>query len=71
MALLRCNGCFASSLQVICIVGSGVFMFLLKIAHRVLMGVRSGEFAGQSSTVTPGSLNQLLVPLAERAGAGK
>ncbi len=26
------------------------------------MGFRSGEFAGQSSTVTPWSLNQLLVP---------
>ncbi len=28
------------------------------------LGFRSGEFAGQSSTVTPWSLNQLLVPLA-------
>ncbi len=33
------------------------------------MGFRSGEFAGQSSTVTPWSLNQLLVPLAVWAGA--
>ncbi len=32
------------------------------------MGFRSGEFAGQSSTVTPWSLNQLLVPLAMWAG---
>ncbi len=33
------------------------------------MGFRSGEFAGQSSTVTPWSLNKLLVPLAVWAGA--
>ncbi len=34
-----------------------------------LPGFRSGEFAGQSNTVTPWSLNQLLVPLAVWAGA--
>ncbi len=33
------------------------------------MRFRSGEFAGQSSTVTPWSLNQLLVPLEVWAGA--
>ncbi len=38
-------------------------IFLLTIPHRFSMGFRSGEFAGQSSTVTPWSLNQLLVPL--------
>ncbi len=67
VALLRCNGStgyFDSSLQVICIVGSGVSHL-----HRFSMGFRSGEFAGQSSTVTPWSLNQLLVPLAVWAGA--
>ncbi len=42
---------------------------LLTIPHRFSMGLRSGEFAGQSSTVTPWSLNQLLVPLAVWAGA--
>ncbi len=36
-------------------------IFLLTIPHRFSMGFRSGEFAGQSSTVTPWSLNQLLV----------
>ncbi len=36
---------------------------------RFSMGFRSGEFAGQSSTVTPWSLNQLLVHLALWAGA--
>ncbi len=39
-------------------------IFLLTIPHRFSMGFRSGEFTGQSSTVTPWSLNQLLVPLA-------
>ncbi len=73
VALLRCNGspcCFDSGLRVICIVGS--LIFLLIIPHRLswtYMGFRSGEFAGQSSTVTPWSLNQLLVPLAVWAGA--
>ncbi len=28
-------------------------IFLLTIPHRLSMGFRSGEFAGQSSTVTP------------------
>ncbi len=70
MALLRCNGrpgCFYSSLQVICIVGSGVSHLLLD--HRFSMGFRPDEFAGQSSTVTPCSLNQFLVPLAVWTGA--
>ncbi len=39
-------------------------IFLLTILNRLSMGFRSGEFAGQSSRVTPWSLNQLLVPLA-------
>ncbi len=44
-------------------------IFLLTIPHRFSMGFRSGKFAGQSSTVIPWSLNQLLVPLAVWAGA--
>ncbi len=44
-------------------------IFLLTIPHRFSMGFRSGEFAGQSSTVTPWSFNQLLVLLAVWAGA--
>ncbi len=35
-------------------------IFLLTILHRFSMGFRSGEFAGQSSTSTPWSFNQLL-----------
>ncbi len=44
-------------------------IFLLTITHRFSMGFRSGEFAGQSSTPTPWSFNQLLVLLAVWAGA--
>ncbi len=44
-------------------------IFLLTIPHRFSMGIRSGEFAGQSSTPTPWSFNQLLVLLAVWAGA--
>ncbi len=48
-------------------------IFLLTIPHstppiRFSMGFRSGEFAGQSSTPTPWSFNQLLVLLAVWAG---
>ncbi len=42
---------------------------LLTIPHRFSMGFRSGEFAGQSSTPTPWSFNQLLVLLAVWAWA--
>ncbi len=56
VALLRCNGrsgCFNSGLQVICIVGSGVSHLPLDNTWQFSMGFRSGEFDGQSSTVTP------------------
>ncbi len=43
--------------------------FPLDNTHRFSMGFRSGEFAGQSSTQTPWSFNQLLVLLAVWAGA--
>ncbi len=44
-------------------------IFFLTISHRFFMGFRSGEFAGQSSTPTPWSLNQIWVLLAAWAGA--
>ncbi len=44
-------------------------IFLLTISNRFSLGFRSGEFAGQSSTPTPRSFNQLLVLLAVWAGA--
>ncbi len=71
VALLRCNeaqvaliAAFSSSVML----GLVSLNFLLTITHRFSLGFRSGEFAGQSSTVTPWSLNQLLVPLAVRTG---
>ncbi len=72
VALLRCNeaqvaliAAFRSS----ALLGLVSLIFFLIIPHRFSMGFRSGEFAGQSSTVTSWSLNQLLVPLAVWAGA--
>ncbi len=50
-------------------VGLLFLIFLLSIPRRFSMGFRSGEFAGQSSTPTPWSFNQLLVLLAVWAGA--
>ncbi len=55
--------------QVSALSGLVSLIFLLTIPDRFSMGFRSSEFAGQSSTVTPWSLNQLLVPLAVWAGA--
>ncbi len=72
VALLRWYGSpgfFDSGLQLICIFGLLFLIFLLTIHHRFSMCFRSGEFAGQSSTPTPWSFNQLLVLLAVWAGA--
>ncbi len=72
VALLRCNGspvCFDSGPSghlhcwVWCLTSSSWQN------PRFSTRFRSGEFSGQSSTVTPWSLNQLLVPLAVWAGA--
>ncbi len=46
-----------------------LFLILLLIIPRRFSMFRSGEFAGQSSTPTPWSFNQLLVLLAVWAGA--
>ncbi len=46
-----------------------LFLIFLLTIHIFSMGFRSGEFAGQSSTPTPWSFNQLLVLLAVWAGA--
>ncbi len=57
VALLRCNetqvaliAAFRSS----ALLGLVSLIFFLTIPHRFSMGFRSGEFAGQSSTVTHG-----------------
>ncbi len=67
MALLRCNEAQVALIAVFrssALLGLVSLIFLLTIPDRFSMGFRSGGFAGQSSTVTPWSLNQLLVPLA-------
>ncbi len=72
VALLRWYGSpgfFDSGLQLIYICWSLVSHFPLDNTNRFSMGFRSGEFAGQSSTPTPWSFNQLLVLLEEWAGA--
>ncbi len=71
MALLWCNG---RQVALIAAFRSSALLGLvshlpLDNTHRFYTGFRSGEFAGQLSTVTTWSLNQLLVPLALWAGA--
>ncbi len=72
VALLRCNEdqvallvAFRSSALLVLV----SLIFLSTIPHRFSLGFRSGKFAGQSSTVTPWPLNQLLVTSAVWAGA--
>ncbi len=65
VALLRHYWAFSSSVLL-----NWLFLiFLLKISHRFHMGFRSGELAGQSSTVISWSANHLEVVLALQAGA--
>ncbi len=58
-------GAFSSS----ALLGLAYRIFLFTIPHRLSMGLRSGEFAGQLRTGIPWSLNQVLVALALCAGA--
>ena len=51
------------------LVGLMFLIFLLAMPHIFSIEFRSGEFAGQSGTVIPWSLNQVLVVLAVWAGA--
>ncbi len=72
MTLLRC--CEAQVSLTVAFSSSVFFgllflIFLVTIPHRFSMGFRSGEFAGQLSTPTPWSFNQLLVLWAVLAGA--
>ncbi len=72
VALLRWYGSpgfFDNGLQVICIVGSGVSNLPLAQYHIDSLWGSGQGVCWQSSTVTPWSLNQLLVPLAVWAGA--
>ncbi len=73
--LWHCSGLMEAQVVLIAafrsstLLGLVSLIFLLTILHRFSLGFRSGEFADQSSTVTPWPLNQLLVPLAVWAGA--
>ncbi len=75
ISLWHCSGGMEDQVALIAAFRSSALLgllsliFLLTIPHRLSMGFRSGEFSGQSSTVTPWSLNQLLVHLAVWAGA--
>ncbi len=72
VALLRWYGSpgfYDSGLQLICIFLVSCFSFSSWQYPTDSLGFRSGEFAGQSSTVTSWSFNQLLVLLAVWAGA--
>ncbi len=72
ISLWHCSGVMEAQVALIAAFRSSALLvsliFLLIIPHWFSMGFRSGEFAGQSSTVT-WSLNQLLVNLAVWAGA--
>ncbi len=71
ISLWHCSGVMEAQVALIAAFRSSVLLglvsliFLLTIPHRF----RSGEFAGQSSTVIPWSLDQFLVHLAVWAGA--
>ncbi len=72
VTLLRCNEAQVSltvAFRSSALLGLVSLIFLLTIPHRFSMEFRLGELAGQSSTVTPWSLNRLLVPLAVWTGA--
>ncbi len=75
ISLWHCWGGMEAQVSLTVIFSSSAFfglfflIFLLTISHKFSMEFRSGEFAGQSSTPTPWSFNQLLVLLAVWAGA--
>ncbi len=75
ISLWHCSGGMEAQVSMTVAFSSSVFfgllflIFLLTIPHRLSMGFRSGEFAGQSSSPTAWSFNQLLVLLAVWADA--
>ncbi len=60
ISLWQCSGVMEAQVALIAafrssaLLGMVSLIFLLTIPHRFSMGFSSGEFAGQSSTVTPG-----------------
>ncbi len=72
ISLWHCSGVMEAQVALIAAFRSSALLGLVSLIFlltRFSMGYRSGEFAGQSTKVTPWSLNQLLVPLAVWAGA--
>ncbi len=72
ISLWHCWGGMEAQVSLTVAFSSSAFfglLFLIFLLTRFSMGFRSGEFAGQSSTPTPWSFNQLLVLLAVWAGA--
>ncbi len=75
ISLWHCSGVMEAQVALIAafrssaLLGLVSLIFLLTIPHIFSLGFRSGEFAGQSISVTPWSLNQLLVPLTVCTGA--
>ncbi len=74
ISLWHCSGVMEAQVALIAAFRSSALLCLVSLIfltkpNGFSMGFRSGEFASQSSTVTPWSLNQLLVPVAVWAGA--
>ncbi len=69
ISLWHCWGGMEAQVSLTVVFSSSAFfgllflIFFLTIPHRFSTGFRSGEFAGQSSTPTPWSFNQLLALL--------
>ncbi len=72
ISLWHCSGGMEAQLALTVAFSSSAFfgllflIFLLTMLNRFSVGFRSGEFAGQSSTPTPWSFNQLLVLLKKK-----
>ena len=70
ISLWHCLGVMEAQISLMLAVSSSLLLglvpliFLLRIPHRFSMGFRSGELAGQSSTVMAWASNQVLVLLA-------
>ncbi len=75
ISLWHCSGVMRAQVALIvafsssALLGLAYRIFLFTIPHRLFIGLRSGEFAGQLRTGIPWSLNQVLGALALCAGA--
>ncbi len=60
ISLWHCSGVMKAQVDLITVFRSSALLGLVSLILRFSMRFRSGEFSGQSSTVTPSSLNQIL-----------